>query len=75
MPATPDGDLHAVIAAETDAGDDIGDVAAARDGARVLVDHGVVDSACLVVTGIGGRDQVAAQGGRQLLIGLGEGAC
>ena len=71
--AAPDGDLHAVVAAEADAGDDVGDVAAARDGGRVLVDHGVVDGARLVVTGIGGRDQVAAQGGGQLLVGLGDG--
>ena len=75
MAAAADGDLHAVVAAETDAGDDVGGVAAARDGGRVLVDHGVVDRACLVVAGIVRHDQVAAQGGGQLLVRLGDGAC
>ena len=75
MAAAADGDLDAAVTAETHAGDDVGDVAAARDGGRVLVDHGVVDGARLVVPGIGRCDQVAAQGGGQLLIGLGDGAC
>ena len=61
--AASDGDLDAMLAAETYAGDDVGDVPAARDGGRVLVDHGVVDGARLVVPGISRRDQVAAQGG------------
>ena len=66
--ATSDGDLGAVLAAEPHAGDDIGDVAAARDRSRVLVDHAVVDGARLVVPGISGHDQLTAQGGGQLLV-------
>jgi hypothetical protein len=66
--AAADGDLDAVLTREPHAGDDVGGVAAARDGGRVLVDHAVVDGARLVVPGIPGRDQVAAHGGGQLLI-------
>jgi hypothetical protein len=65
--AAPDGDLHAVLAGEPDAGDDIGGVATAHDGGRVLVDHAVVDGAGLVVPGIRRHDQAAAHGGGQLL--------
>ena len=74
MAATSDGDLDAVFAAETYTGDDIGGVLAARDGGRALVDHGVVDSARLVVPGISRQDQAAAQGGGQLLIRSGANA-
>ena len=73
MAAAPDGDLDAVLAAETHAGDDVGDVAAARDGGRVLVDHGVVDGARFAVPGIARRDQVTAQGGGQLFVRRGGG--
>ena len=66
--AAADGDLDAVLAGEPHAGDHVGDVAAARDGGRALVDHGVVDGACLVIPGIPGHDQVAAHGGGQLLV-------
>ena len=59
---------HAVVAGEAHAGDDVGGVAAARDGGRVLVDHGVVDGARPVVPGISRQDQAAAQGGGQLLV-------
>ena len=69
--AAPDGDLDAVLAGEPHAGDDVGGVPAARDGGRMLVDHAVVDGAGLVVAGIPRHDQVAAQGGGQLLVRLG----
>ena len=49
--AAADGDLDAVLAGEPHAGDDVGGVAAAHDGRRLLVDHGVVDGARLVVPG------------------------
>src|SRR5204863_510883 len=39
--ASPGGDLDTVLAAEPHAGDDMGRVAAACDGRRALVDHGV----------------------------------
>jgi hypothetical protein len=64
--AAPDSELDAVLAGEPHAGDDVGGVAAAGDGGRVLVDHGVVDGARLVVPGICWHDQAAAQGGGQL---------
>ena len=67
--ATPDGDLEAVLAAETYAGDDVDGVPAARDRGWMLVDHGVVDGARLVVTGISRPDQVTLQAGGQLFVG------
>ena len=66
--AAPDGDLGAVGAGEPDAGDDVGGVPAARDRGRVLVDHGVVHGARLVVTRISRHDQVTAHGGGQLVV-------
>jgi hypothetical protein len=66
--AAPDRDLDSVLAGEPHARNDVGGVAAARDGRRVLVDHGVVDGARPVVPGISRQDQAAAQGGGQLLI-------
>ena len=66
--AASDGDLDAMLAAETYAGNNVGDVPAARDGGRALVDHGVVDYAHLVVPGIARRDQVTAQGSGQLFV-------
>jgi hypothetical protein len=68
--AAPDGDLHAVVAAEPHAGDDVGGVAGAHDGSGTLVDHGVVDGARLVIAGICRPDQVTAQGGSELLVRL-----
>ncbi len=41
-----------VVAAEIDRGDDVGDVGAARDQQRPLVDHAVVELAGLVVVGV-----------------------
>ena len=38
-----------VVAAEIHRGDDVGDIGAARDQQRPLVDHGVVEFARLVV--------------------------
>src|SRR5437764_1371266 len=67
--ATPDGDLEAVFAAETDTGDDVDGVPAARDGGRMLVDHAVVDGARLVVPGVSRPDQVAVQASGQLFVG------
>ena len=66
--AAADGDLDAVLAGEPHTGNDVGGVAAAHDGGRVLVDHAVVDGARLVIPGVAGRDQVAAHGGGQLLV-------
>ena len=68
--AAPDRDLDTVLAGEPHAADDVGGVVAARDGRRVLVDHGVVDGARLVVAGVRRQDQVSAQGGGELLVRL-----
>ena len=69
-PPPADRKLRAVVTAEPHAADDVGDVAAARDGRGTLVDHAVVDGARLVVAGICRPDQVTAQGGGKLLPGL-----
>ena len=66
--APADRNLDAVLAGEPHAGDDVGGVTAAGDGRRVLVDHGVVDGAGLVISGILGHDQVTAYGGGQFRI-------
>ena len=61
--AAPDRDEKALVAAEGHRGDDVGDVHAARDEARLLVDHPVIERAGGVVVGVAGLDQLAAQGG------------
>src|SRR5262249_12919077 len=66
--AAADGDLDAVLAGEPHARDHVGGVPAAGDGGGALVDHGVVDGACLVILGIPGQDQAAVHGGGQVLI-------
>jgi len=71
--AAADGDLDAVRPGEPHAGDHVRGVAAPHDRGRALVDHGVVDGACLVISGICGHDQVAPDGGGQLLISSGGG--
>src|SRR5690348_16097538 len=68
LAAPADHDLAAVLAGEAHAGDDVGGIPAAGDGGRVLVDHGVVHSACLVVSGIAGHDQVTAHGSGQFCV-------
>ena len=67
--AASDGEFDAVLAAEPHARDDVGRVAAARDSGRMLVDHGVVDGACLVIAGIARQDQITAQNGGQVVVG------
>jgi hypothetical protein len=66
--AAPDGDRDAAGAGEPDAGYDVGGVPDADDGLRVFVDHGVVDGPGLVVAGVFGPDQVAADAGGQFLV-------
>ena len=48
------------IAREVDGGDDVRRGPAADDGRRTPVDDGVPDTACIVVAGVGRRDDVAA---------------
>ena len=71
MAAAADGEVEAVITAEAHAGDDVGDVPAAGDGGRILVDHAVVDGAGGVVAGIPRLDQLASQAIGQLAERLG----
>ncbi|HUY49937.1 MAG TPA: hypothetical protein VMV92_30200 [Streptosporangiaceae bacterium] len=66
--AAADGDPDVVFPAEPDTGDDVGGAPAACNSGRVLVDHGVVDGARLVIAGISRHDQVTAQGGGQFCI-------
>ena len=49
-----------------DGGDHVGDVGAADDALGVPVDHPVVDAAGVVVRGVGGVEEVAAQQTSQL---------
>jgi hypothetical protein len=72
-PATPDGDREAALAGETDGGDDVDGVAAVGDRRRMLVDHGVVDGAGVVVARVGRRDHVAVQGRGQVVEAGGDG--
>ena len=50
--AAADGEEQAVVAAEVHRRDDVGDVDAARDQPRPLVDHAVVERARRVVVGV-----------------------
>ncbi len=61
--AALDGEQHLLLACEVHGGDDVGDISHARDEARLLVDHRVVDLAGFLVTGVGRLDQFAAQTG------------
>jgi hypothetical protein len=58
--ATANRDSHVVLASEIDGRDDVGDVDAACDDRRSLVDHGVVDLAYLIVVGVGWGDDRTA---------------
>jgi hypothetical protein len=66
--AAPDGDRDGAGAGKSHAGDDVRGVADAGDGLRMLIDHGVVDGAGLVVARVIRPDQVAADGGGQLFV-------
>ena len=59
--AAANGDGKLVVAAEIHRRDHVGDVGAARDQQRPLVDHAVVELARLVVVGVIAPDQRAAQ--------------
>jgi hypothetical protein len=49
---TTHGDEHVVIATEMDRGDDIGDIGAPHDQARMPVNHAIIDLASCLVTSI-----------------------
>ena len=59
--AAADRDQQALVAAEVHRGDDVGDVHAARDQARPLVDHAVVKSAGSIVVSITWADESSAK--------------
>ena len=69
--AAPDGDEQALVAAEVHRGDDVGDVHAARNQARPLVDHAVVKSTGGIVVSITWTDESSAKallkGGHDLI--------
>ena len=50
--AAAHGQVEPVVAGETDRRDDVGDVGTARDDARPLVDHRVVDLASFLIAGV-----------------------
>ena len=64
--AAADGDGQAVVAPEIDRGDHVGDVGAAGDQQRPLVDHAVVERARLLVAWVLRLDELTAQRGLQL---------
>jgi hypothetical protein len=59
--ASTDGDKQAVVAAEVHRGDDVGNVHAARNQARPLVNHAVVKSADIIVVSITWTDESSAK--------------
>ena len=61
MAASTDGDKQTLVAAEVHRGDDIGDVHAARNQARPLVDHAVVKSTGCIVVSITWTDEPSAK--------------
>ena len=64
--AAPDGDGEAVVAPEIDRGDHVGNVGAAGNGQRPLVDHAVVERACFLVGWVRRLDELTAQHGLQI---------
>jgi hypothetical protein len=67
MPAASHGQRQLVLARKVDRGNHIGDIFASGDQRGVLVDHGIVDEAGLLVASIAGAKQRAAQARCQLL--------
>ena len=61
MTAAADGEQQALLAGEVHGGDDVGRVDGARDEARTLVDHAVVERTNGVVVRIGLADEPAAK--------------
>ena len=59
--AAADGEQQALLAGEVHGGDDVGRVDRARDEARALVDHAVVERANGVVVRVGRADEPAAK--------------
>jgi hypothetical protein len=63
---TTDGEGQLILPAEVDRGRDIARILDANDYRRPPVDHGVIDSACLVVAVVGGGRGRAADAFAQL---------
>ena len=61
MPPASDRELHPAVTGVVDRGDHICDVRAAGDQRRPLVDHRVVERTRLVVAGVSGGDELAAE--------------
>src|SRR5215831_428450 len=58
---TTHGNEHVVIATEMDRGDDVGDVSAPHDQARMPVNHAIIDLASRLVASIAGLQELPAQ--------------
>ena len=61
VPPAAHREQHVAPSCEVDHRDDVGDVRTARDDRRATVDHPVVDRPRLVVAGVLGADQLAAE--------------
>src|SRR5207237_9068779 len=59
--AALDGEGHACIAREEDAGDDASRTRAPHDGPRTAIDHRVEDGACLVVAVVTRLEEIALE--------------
>jgi len=66
MSAALDGEREAAVAAEADRVADVGGIPAARDHRRPLVDQPIVHPARVVVAGIAGVEQLAAEAEGQI---------
>jgi hypothetical protein len=64
--AAADGNRKALRARELDRPDDVSGHRRANDRRRSPVDHRVEHAACVVVAGIAGAQNLAAQGGAEL---------
>ena len=70
MAAAANGHVQLVVAGKGHGRGHVGGVSAAGDQRRVLVDHGVIDGAGLIVTRVGGGDHFALQPGRKTADGF-----
>src|SRR5215472_698365 len=70
MPAAANGDEETVVAAEVHRRSHVGNIDAARDHQRMLVDHAIEELARLVVVGVAALDDWAPQAFPELTFGF-----
>src|SRR5436190_16505794 len=68
--AAADGHAQVLLVPEANGGNDVGHIGASCDQARFTADHGVVDFPRLLVTRVGGLDQLAPELSFQLIYGF-----